>query len=228
MNSKTIKITQEFIDPQLSSFWGWKEGKKLKKMKKFWFILSTNRLYYFQSPNSSEAKGEIIIAEDTIIIEHPEMHVENSKYFFSIKSFSQKGKQTKLLCVQSESNLKKNILEPITAMINSLKEKSEKFNQKKNIPSLKIGTVNTTRPRLISLSPKGGASNAFAAIQLKENPHSTYQQRSPRQDLIGLRKVPSQKIVIKTSNQHSPNERQSKENEQSKGKQNEFFKGKII
>ena len=88
--TENLKIKVSEVTPVISSFWGWKEGGNVKSIKKRWFVLTTNKMYYFANENASEAKGCITITKTTKLIEKPELDIPHEKYFVSIEGTTAK------------------------------------------------------------------------------------------------------------------------------------------
>ncbi|EDR25015.1 hypothetical protein EDI_193320 [Entamoeba dispar SAW760] len=141
MSENTLHITANSIDPQISVFWGWKEGGKVKTIKRRWFVLTTNKLFYFTSQNATEAKGCIQISPSTIIKEREDLHVAKEKYYVSINSFNDKGQREFLIYVSNDRTLQSQIIQPITKMIQSFK---------KFVPSVKVNKINISQIKIPS------------------------------------------------------------------------------
>ncbi|ELP85323.1 hypothetical protein EIN_085650 [Entamoeba invadens IP1] len=78
-------------EPVISSFWAFKQGGSVKTTKKRYFVLKANKLFYYESENTSvEPKGCIYLSSTTVLKERTDLHVEKQKYYVSITSHNDK------------------------------------------------------------------------------------------------------------------------------------------
>ncbi|KAL7714353.1 PH domain-containing protein [Entamoeba marina] len=145
MSGINLNVAPHNLYPSVTEFWGWKEGGKVKSVKKRWFVLVPQKLYYFASPTAPSAKGCIDINANTIITEREDLHVSQEKYYVAIDSNNTKNSRCFLIYVNSDNTLQNTILSPLRKMQESLQPKVKKseLGGKPVVPNLSAITTDS-------------------------------------------------------------------------------------
>ncbi|KAL7720238.1 PH domain-containing protein [Entamoeba marina] len=101
-----LNVSVQSLQPSIFEAWAKKQGGSVKSWKRRWFVLKSDKLWYFKGKTSNAAQGYIELTPQTSVQEEVAMTVPGKKYYFSVNSRNQKGSRVFYFCVDNDVYLR--------------------------------------------------------------------------------------------------------------------------
>ncbi|BFU20662.1 hypothetical protein EHI8A_032220 [Entamoeba histolytica HM-1:IMSS-B] len=121
MSERKITVSVASLQPAQFTGWGTKQGGSWKSWKRRFFVLKDRKLWYFESENSTTAKGWIDLPPGTDVKDESE---RPKKLAFSINSRGVKGIRTFHLTVDTENDFVA-FLNGLNKVLGNVKQKTK-------------------------------------------------------------------------------------------------------